>query len=213
MAATVALVLFSVFIGVYGPRLGNRQQMPGGTTLIELAGAVEPRHAQRVFQARALADSPPLQPGEVGERISAAIGRPLQAPSPPDFELRWLSIDDVRLPGASGVLAFCSAEPRTDSSVGRDAFATVIVLRDEDRFTVFDRHGRPTPMPEGEVFSVALRAIGEGATLAAFRTGDLIFAVQTSSPDLSAELVAALETGAVAALRAPGAPWSGSEVR
>lgn len=202
MAATVALVLFSVFIGVYGPRLGNRQQMPGGTTLIELAGAVEPRHAQRVFQARALADSPAFAPHEIEERIAATVGRPLRTPAPIDFELRWLAVDEVRLPGASGVLAFCSAEPR-DASGGRDAFATVIVLRDEDRFTVFDRHGRPTPMPEGEVFSVALRAVGEGATLAAFRTGDLVFAVQTSNPALSAELVAALEVGAAAASREP----------
>lgn len=204
IAATVALVLFSVFIGVYGPRLGNRQQLPGGTTLVELAGAIEPRHAQRVFQAHALSDAPAFGPSEIEAELAAIVGRTIAAPSLADYELRWLAIDRVRLPGASGAIVFCAAE-RRGSTAGRRSFVSLLVLRDEDRFTVFDHHGRPVAMPEGEVFSVALRSTADDASLSAFRAGDLVFAVQSSDRDLSAEFVAALELAAARAEAGPEA--------
>lgn len=231
VAATVALVMFSVFIGLYGPRLGNRQQLPGGTTLVELAHAIEPRHAQRVIEAaqqgtegllrlrRARGtDSLGVEAREELEKsrlaaeaeVARQCGLPIVLPQPADHRVLWGEPERVRVPGAGGVLAFCTlvSEGRGASNASNASYAsyaTILFLEDEDRFTIFDAHGRPRPMPEGEVFSVAGRMPSQGAdgwsseasgadAIRFFRTGTLIVAVQASNPEVADEFVRLLES-------------------
>ncbi len=220
IAATAALVMFSVFIGLYGPRLGNRQQLPGGTTLVELAAAIEPRHAQRVIgvlqegtegiallrRARggdALAKDARAELEQRRLRAEEAVGRILNQsialPVLPDARVLWAEPERVRLPGAGGALISCMVLP---DARGRalERYATILLLEDEDRFTVFDSYGRPRPLPEGEVFSVVGRTQGDpqvtdlgDSGVRVVRCGGTVIAVQASDAALTAELVALLE--------------------
>ncbi len=218
IAATVALVLFSVFIGLYGPRLGNRQQLPGGTTLVELAAAIEPRHAQRMIAAlqqgmdgiarlrRArgsgeLAEDARAKLDEARqtaeEQVVRMTGLPIVLPDLANAQVLWNEPERVRLPGAAGALAFCTVLSNARGTA-LEEHATVLFLMDEDRYTVFDAFGRPRPMPEGEVFSVvtqssASEASPAGNAIRFFRNGALIVAVQASEPKLADEIVLLLE--------------------
>jgi hypothetical protein len=218
IAATVALVLFSVFIGLYGPRLGNRQQLPGGTTLVELATAIEPRHAQRVItslhsgasdvvllrRARGRDELAEDARGKLEsarrtaeEEVGRITGLPIVLPQPANTHVLWSEPERVRLPGAAGVLAYCVALEDARWAT-REEHASILLLRDEDRYTVFDAYGRPRPMPEGEVFSVPTQSNGgEPAELANairfFRNGAVVVAVQASTPALAEEIVRLLE--------------------
>ena len=208
VAATVALVMFSVFIGVYGPRLGNRQQSPAGTTLVELATAIEPRHAQRVFEAMQTSGSGAKPFAQITREDAEAaatkiVGQPVFLPKLDGFEVRFLAPTRVRLPGASGALVFCAvsvprANGRTDPALA--AFASILILEDEDRFTSFDTFGRPVSMPEGEVFSVMVKEGRDPASVAMFRVRDLVYGVQASEEELASELVAELELRAAEAV-------------
>jgi len=220
IAATVALVMFSVFIGLYGPRLGNRQQLPGGTTLVELAAAIEPRHAQRVIgvlqegtegiallrRARgsdALAKDARVELEQRRQRAEEAIGRilndPIALPVPADARVLWAEPERVRLPGAGGALVSCMVLPDARNRA-LERYATILLLKDEDRFTVFDSYGRPRPLPEGEVFSVVGRTegdpqvtdLGDGG-VQVVRCGATVIAVQASDATLTTELIALLE--------------------
>lgn len=200
VAATVALVLFSVFIGVFGPRLGNRQQLPAGTTLSELADAVSARHAQRVVQAVHVGAEPAFGRDEIARELEEVLGTAVAVPDVAGAEFRWIGTDRVRLPGGSGVLAFLEAQRR-----GQRLFASVIVLRDEDRYTVFDAFGRPQPLPTGELFSVDMPGGTDSGDpnglVQIYRDGDLVFAVQSTSPELAAELAARFRAAAAQAAR------------
>ncbi|MFZ9880032.1 MAG: hypothetical protein ACO3QC_01340 [Phycisphaerales bacterium] len=203
VAATIALVLFSVFIGVFGPRLGNRQQLPAGTTLSELADAVSARHAQRVVQAVPTGAEPAFGRDEIARELEEVLGTAVAVPAVPDegpAQIRWIGTDRVRLPGGSGVLAFLEAQ-----RAGRRLFASVIVLRDEDRYTVFDAFGRPRPLPTGELFSVHMPGGTDSGDpdglVQIYREGDLVFAVQSTSPDLAAEIGARFRAAAAEATR------------
>ncbi|MFM7259159.1 MAG: hypothetical protein ACKO3W_01005 [bacterium] len=223
IAATVALVMFSVFIGLYGPRLGNRQQLPGGTTLVELATAIEPRHAQRMIGmldagmgdvgllrraggSGALAEDARTELVErrnlAEEKVADILGVPITLPEPPGRRVLWVEPEQVRLPGAGGALVSCIVLPE-NSPRAPEQYATILLLADEDRYTVFDPYGRPRPMPEGEVFSVVTHArtdLGmDGAvgsaenTIRFVRCGELVVAVQASGPELAGAMVALLE--------------------
>lgn len=180
IAATIALVAFSIFIGVVGPRLGNRQPLPPGTTLVELADAMTVRHSESVVGAIHATDEPPFERAEIEREFARILGREVAVPDlriglePMRFQ--WAGIRGVRLPGASGACAF--ARFRGDD--GPD-FASVAVLRDRGDFIVFDPHGRPIPLPEGEVFSVAVEGREFGSTVLAYREGELVFALQADS--------------------------------
>ncbi len=225
IAATAALVLFSVFIGVYGPRLGNRQQIPAGTTLPELAAALQPKHTLRVVETRSqgtnlpwarpersatIPDDPSTRDAESIDTQAAAgaemVGSPLVLPKLGAYRVRWEGPDRVRMPGGAGALYFLTAQ-RVSDRRGESLHASLLILEDEDRFTVFDRFARPQPMPEGEVFSVATTNAsagtgGGGAGLVyTFRAGNLVFAVQSTDEGLAEDLVAELELGAAQAAR------------
>ncbi len=231
-------MLFSVFIGVYGPRLGNRQQIPAGTTLPELAAALQPKHTLRVVETRSNGTNLQWErqdraPNEVDDAASRAaegaemVGNPVALPKLGGYRVRWDGPERVRVPGAAGALYFVSARriggarvgtrdqvraevpsPSPDRAMSEPLYASLLILEDEDRFTVFDRFARPQPMPEGEVFSVATTAAtassggaGAGAGLVhAFRAGPLVYAVQATDEVLAADLVAELE-------------WSAAETR
>ncbi len=98
-------------------------------------------------------------------------------------------------------MVFCAVaaqgiDPRRWPLLGE--FASISILDDEDRFTLFDSFGRPIPFPEGEVFSVTVREGRDPAVVKMFRVRDLVYAVQASDEDLASELVAELQLRAAA---------------
>jgi hypothetical protein len=212
IAATIALVAFSIFIGVVGPRLGNRQQLPPGTTLVELADAMTVRHSESVVGAIHSTDEPPFERAEIEREFARFLGREVAVP---DLRLgleplrfQWAGIRGIRLPGARGACAF--GRFRGDS--GPD-FLSVAVLRDEGNFIVFDPHGRPIPLPEGEMFSVSVEGREFGSTVLAYREGDLVFALQADSADALERFAARFRAAAVerAARSSEPAPESVSD--
>ena len=196
IAATVALVLFSVFIGVFGPRIGNRQQIPAGVTLVELAEAITSRsHSYSMRDATSHREE--LTEVEFGERLDKFAGQPVPLPSFDDLRMEPTSLNRVKLPGGSGGLAVF----RTQDDP-KEFAASIAVLADEDRFTVFDKYGRPIALPEGEVFSIDDPQGVSPGTVEVFRFGDLVFAVHARSAARASSLAAQLQYAA--ARRAAG---------
>lgn len=188
IVATVALVGFSVFIGLYGPRLGNRQQLPGGTTVLELASALVSRHGSAVVESVQLVRVGTGDAEAVALEASRILDREVALPEPAGVDIDWLRATRLRVPGAAGVHAFASVGPRINLD-----FVSVFILIDEDRFTVFDRFGRPSPLPEGEMFSVGVPGSTPDAVLHVFRVRGVVFAVQSSNRAVADELVGAIE--------------------
>jgi len=188
IVATVALVGFSVFIGLYGPRLGNRQQLPGGTTVLELASALVSRHGSAVVESVQFVRMGAGNPEAVALEASRILDREVMLPGFAGVGIDWLRATRLRVPGAGGVHAFGSVGPPLNLD-----FVSLFMLVDEDRFTVFDRFGRPSALPEGEMFSVGVPGSTPDAVLHVFRVGDTIFAVQSSNRAVADELAAAVE--------------------
>ncbi|MFM1824259.1 MAG: hypothetical protein RI967_2525 [Planctomycetota bacterium] len=189
IVATIALVAFSVFIGVYGPRLGNRQQLPAGTTLAELAQAVAARHAARVVQAIHVGPGSNATRDEIDALLGEALRAPAGLPEDAALPVRWFGAERVRLPGASGVQAFgrVRLDARTADTV------SLFALRDEDRFFVFDGHGRPQRLPEGEVFSLAVPSDAANGVIHLYRDGDAVFAIESATAEVADLVLVALQ--------------------
>jgi hypothetical protein len=196
IVATVALVVFSIFIGVYGPRLGNRQQVPGGTTLAELAGALSAKHSQEALGTIELLRDDPSDVAVLERDASNMLGVSVKLPTLPGRSVTWLRMTRIRVPGAAGVQVLLRIGPRFNAD-----FASIFILRDEDRFTVFDIHGRPRALPEGEMFSVAVAGEVSGSVVNVFRTEDVVYSVQSGDREVAAELIAGLQS--IAAARSP----------
>ena len=193
IVATVALVVFSVFIGVYGPRLGNRQQVPGGTTLAELAGALSAKHSQEALGTIELLRDDPADISVLERDASGVLGIPVTLPTLRGRSVTWLRMTRIRVPGAAGVQVLLRIGPRFNAD-----FASIFILRDEDRFTVFDSHGRPRALPEGEMFSVAVAGEVSGSVVNVFRTEDVVYSVQSTDREVAGELIAGLQSIAAA---------------
>ena len=196
IAATVALVLFSVFIGVFGPRLGNRPQSPAGVTLVELAEAVVSRSQAEFSELRpersegSMRDE--LSEDEFEQRLDRITDAAVALPSLDALGLEAMSVRRVRLPGGAGGFAVLRGR-----GVRTGALAALAVIEDEDRFTVYDRYGRPTAMPEGEIFSVQDRMSLPPGTVEVYREGGHVVAVYARSLEDARELVAAIRQAEV----------------
>jgi hypothetical protein len=202
IAATVALVLFSVFIGVFGPRLGNRPQAPAGVTLVELAEAMVSRSQAHLAESRAsrvpamgdgsASDDDGMSDEEFEQRLDRITDAGVALVQPAVLGLEALSVQRVRLPGGTGGFAVFR-------DIGRrgGALTAIAVIEDEDRFTVYDRYGRPIAMPEGEIFSVADRASLDPGTVEVYREGGYVVAVYARTIEDARRIVAALRRAEV----------------
>jgi hypothetical protein len=203
IAATVALVLFSVFIGVFGPRLGNRPQAPAGVTLVELAEAMVSRSQAHLVESRAgrvlgmgdggsSRDDDGMSDEEFEQRLDSITDAGVALVQPADLGLEAMSVQRVRLPGGTGGFAVLR-------SLGQrsDALTAIAVIEDEDRFTVYDRYGRPIAMPEGEIFSVADRVSLDSGTVEVYRAGGYVVAVYARTLEDARRIVAALRRAEV----------------
>ncbi|MEY3141564.1 MAG: hypothetical protein RLY21_57 [Planctomycetota bacterium] len=198
IVATVALVIFSVFIGVYGPRLGNRQQLPGGTTLVELAGALSAKHSTEALGTIELLRDEPREAAAIEREARELLGRAVELPELQGRSVSWLRLTRIRVPGAAGVQVLLRIGPRFNAE-----FASIFILRDEDRFTVFDAYGRPRAMPEGEMFSVGVSGEGAGSVVHLFRAGDLVYGTESTDREVADELIAELQVLAARSLANP----------
>jgi hypothetical protein len=198
IVATVALVIFSIFIGVYGPRLGNRQQMPGGTTLVELAGALSAKHSTEALGTIELLRDEPREAAAIEREAAELLGQAIELPELPSRSVSWLRLTRIRVPGAAGVQVLLRIGPRFNAD-----FASVFILRDEDRFTVFDAYGRPRAMPEGEMFSVGVSGEASGSVVHIFRAGDLVYGTESTNREVADELIAELQVLAARSLANP----------
>lgn len=192
IAATVALVLFSVFIGVFGPRIGNRQQVPSGVTLVELAEAVVAR-SQPIFAEVELGRSEEMSEQEFDDRLDRITRSGVALPSFEELGMEGIAVQRVRLPGGSGALAVLR-DAKHRAVWSPDAVATITMLEDEDRFTVYDRFSRPIALPVGEIFSVEDGSVARPGTVEVFRQGDFVIAVHAQSAELAGRLVAAIQS-------------------
>lgn len=192
IAAVAALVLFSVFIGVFGPRVGNRQQSPAGVTLIELAEAVVSR-SQPHFNASRAARGSELTAEDFELRVDQIMAHGVAIPSLDELRLVPMAVQRVKLPGGTGGLMVLRGGGNGRSL---DALCSVAVVEDEDRYTVFDRYGRPLALPEGEVFSIDDHAGDSGGTTEVCRDGNLVYAVHAQSQELAREVLAAWQGAA-----------------
>lgn len=192
IAAVAALVLFSVFIGVFGPRVGNRQQSPAGVTLIELAEAVVSR-SQPHFSSVRMSRDDELTTEDFERRVDQIMDHAVAVPSLDPLRLAAMTVQRVRLPGGAGGLIVLKGIGKGRSP---DTLCSVAMLEDEDRFTVFDRYGRPLAMPEGEVFTIQDQVGSTGGITEVYREGALVFAVHAPNQELAREIVAAWQDAA-----------------
>jgi hypothetical protein len=190
IAATAALVLFAVFIGVFGPRIGNRSQVPVGVTLVELAEAVVSRSQPHFEQPNASVRAG-LSEQDFAARIDGLTGSGVALPSLGTYQLEAMSVQPVRLPGGRGGLAMLrSTSPRSRQ------LAAVAIIEDEDRLTVFDRYSRPVAMPEGELFTVRESNLEDTAVTEIYRDGDFVVAVRAMSSEFARAVISAMQVAA-----------------
>lgn len=199
IVATLALVAFSVFIGVYGPRLGNRQQLPGGTTLVELASFLRSKHATETIGTIELLRDEPAEVAALERDLAEILGRKISLPDVEGRSVTWLRIARVRAPGATGAQVLFRVGPRANAE-----FASLFILRDEDRFTTFDSFGRPRAMPEGEMFSVEISSDAPNTVLHLFRSGSLVYGVESGNREIADQVAAELQSIAAEAEAVPG---------
>ncbi len=194
IAATAALVLFSVFIGVFGPRIGNRAQAPAGVTLVELAEAVVSRSQPHFDEARMLRIEG-MSEQDFVDRFEQITDYGVALPSLEALEVEPTTVQRVLMPGGRGGFVVLRGL-RDPLLAGVPRVASVAVLEDEDRFTVYDRYGRPIALPEGEVFSVEDRLSDRPGTVEVYRDGDHVVAVHAQSQEFARKIVAALQQAA-----------------
>jgi hypothetical protein len=194
LAATAALVLFSVFIGVFGPRIGNRAQAPAGVTLVELAEAVVSRSQPHFDEARMLRIEG-MSEQDFVDRFEQITDYGVALPSLEALEVEPTTVQRVLMPGGRGGFVVLRGL-RDPLLAGVPRVASVAVLEDEDRFTVYDRYGRPIALPEGEVFSVEDRLSDRPGTVEVYRDGDHVVAVHAQSQEFARKIVAALQQAA-----------------
>jgi hypothetical protein len=187
IAAVAALVLFSVFIGVFGPRVGNRQQSPAGVTLIELAEAVVSR-SQPHFNASRASRGDELTTEDFELRVDQIMENGVAIPSLAELRLVPMAVQRVKLPGGRGGLIVLRG---AGGGRSRDMLCAVAVVEDEDRYTVYDRYGRPLALPEGEVFSIEDHIGLSGGITEVCRDGRLVFAVHAPDQELAREILSA----------------------
>jgi len=192
IAATAALVLFSVFIGVFGPRIGNRQQLPAGVTLVELAEAMVSRSQPHFNQAR-IARVAEMTEQEFAQRVDEITEHGVALPSLEAHKLEATSVQRVRLPGGRGTMAVVrSTNPRDPQ------LAALAILEDEDRLTVYDRYSRPIAMPKGEVFTIPESISNPPGVVEVYREGDFVVAVHALSQPFAREILAAMQSAGAA---------------
>lgn len=192
IAATAALVLFSVFIGVFGPRIGNRQQAPAGVTLVELAEAVVSRSQPHFNDARS-PRTEQLTDQDFAARVEEILQYGVALPSLEAHRLAAIVVQRVRLPGGRGGLVVVrSTDPRNAQ------LAAVAIIEDEDRLTVYDRYSRPVAMPAGEVFSIPESLSNPPGVVEVYREGDFVIAVHAFSPEFAREIVSAMQSAGAA---------------
>ncbi len=169
IAATVAIVVFSIFLGVFGPRIGNRPGNSVGVSLNELALAVESRHGERLVNA---IHAPPRDavPMEAAQAIvETALHKTVALPAL-GTDGRWVGGNAVQLPGGRAAVLFAQYEG------GRHGeYVTICIFNDEDRFTVFDPFGRPIGLPDGETFVIEPPSDFGGTTVVIWREGSLVW--------------------------------------
>lgn len=192
IAATAALVLFSVFIGVFGPRIGNRQQVPLGVTLVELAEAVVSRSQPQFVVARS-PSATEMTEQDFEAQLDDLTGNGVALPSLEALRLAAVSVQRVRLPGGRGGLAVLrSTDPR------EPRLAAVAVIEDEGMVTVYDRFSRPVVMPKGEVFSITDSNSDPPSVVEVYREGEFIVAVHAMSREFARELISAMQVAGAA---------------
>jgi hypothetical protein len=187
IAATAALVLFSVFIGVFGPRIGNRQQVPVGVTLVELAEAVVSRSQPHFDQLK----EDGLSEQDFAARIDGMTGSGVALPSLGAYKLEAMLVQPVRLPGGHGGMAMLRSTNSRSSQL-----AAIAIIEDEDRLTVYDRYSRPIAMPKGEIFTVVDKASEIRGVIEIYREGEFVVAVRAMSPAFAREIISAMQVAA-----------------
>lgn len=178
LVATFAVVVFSIFLGVFGPRIGNRPGFTVGVPLGELATAVESRHGERFVNAMHAAPRNSLSVEEAQSKLSAIVSADARVPEL-EKGSRWVSVDSVSLPGGRAAVLFAQVRVNGDTR-----YITTCVFEDEDRFTVFDPFGRPISLPDGEVFVVEPTSDRGGTTIVAWRGGALVWVLASSDQPL-----------------------------
>lgn len=169
ITATLAVVVLSIFLGVFGPRIGNHPGLTVGVPLSELALAVESRHGERFVNAVHANSGAQLAKEEAETALAKIISTPITLP---DLERDggWVSVDAVALPGGRAAVLFA----QFPASRGFD-YVTVCVFNDEDRFTVYNPFGRPIGLPDGEVFVVEPVSEFGGTMIVAWRDSALVW--------------------------------------
>lgn len=208
IVATIALVVFSVFIGVLGPRIGNRQAAAPGTTLLYLAQAFSGRLDERALADLAVAGNAPLARGNIEERLREILGQNVALPASSGWAFRCFSVNETRFAGVSGAILTGRAASSTFGNL-----AGVAILKHEQRLIVYDQYSRPIPMPEGEVFVVELSQRLSEAIVLMYRERDLVFVVQANSERVADEIVSAMRLATAAEHGTDHGTGTGTETR
>ena len=171
IAATVAVVVFSIFLGVFGPRIGNRPGISVGVSLSDLALAVESRHGERLVNTIHAPPHDPLPIETVQAIVENALHRTVELPAL-GTDGHWVGGNAVQLPGGRAAVLFAQYEG------GRyGEYVTICIFNDEDRFTVFDPFGRPIGLPDGEAFVIEPPSDFGGTTVVIWREDSLVWVI------------------------------------
>ena len=222
VAASLALVAFSVLFGIYGPPLGDRGNPSLGTSLFELADVTRSVHDELVFETiHAMGkDSPetdgtgPVGSGPSIAEVTAAASRILgvsgRIPDLSQQGFRALVPRATRVPGTpSGGSAANVVYVR--GAAGSREFVTLTLIPDDEQFIVYDEFGRPRFVPINRPITIDVSSDGFGQRLAlAWTDGNVVHVAHASRPEFLDEVYDAL-TMSMATVEGADNPPAGAE--
>lgn len=152
LAASLALVAFSVLFGIYGPRVVDRTTAPLGIPAWELGNAAIERHHERAVGAMHGQGAAITDLGAAEQDIADLLGVAVRLPGEREFPWTIHAPRPITLPGSAKAVQVFFSRP---SGVGdhREGLSLVLVP-DHEQYVVFSPFGRPLLLPPGDIYPV-----------------------------------------------------------
>lgn len=152
LAASLALVAFAIFFGIYGPRVGDRITAPLGIPAWDLGEAAAERFHERRNDAVHGAGAEKTTITDAERDAAALLGSSVRLPDLVADGWTVHAPKPVAVPGSARSVAVTFSR----SLVGGVERVSLILVPDNEQYVVFSPFGRPLFLPPWEAYPIEL---------------------------------------------------------
>lgn len=149
VAASLALVAFTIIFGVYGPRIVDRGSPSVGTPLWEVVDQVV-EHFDTFVSHASFRATDSVDPTTVSAGLTELLHQPFTCPDLTSVEFMPLEPHTLRLSGAARSAAVIFARPTRDGT----EYLCLAIAPYAEQYTMFSEFGRPELLPSGGAITV-----------------------------------------------------------